>query len=119
MKMNYKKWSMLQNEIFKASKEIGVDIFTINNFEEDIVTFGINWSAQGTKSYEEAKDYIEKMTKANEIAKFLTDCKIEVNWTEELEINDENIDFWKRQKDMLKDAIIEMEIEKIKTFAEI
>lgn len=90
MEINMIQERALELAVQKMSGELGLSIYTTNTsiLDKAPATYGVNWSAQGTKPAEEAKEYARNILKAAEIAEALTICEFETDYSEWPEIKD-------------------------------
>lgn len=108
MKINATKWNMINTALNRISNELGVRITETTSLlfaGQTPVEFGLNWSAYGTQSIEDAKKYINSMDEAMGIAKFMNRFELVVDWSEKIEIDDSNRDFWLAELERVYEAI--------------
>lgn len=86
MKLTETKKYILEDAIRITANNIGVDINTMpRSSSEEPMQWGVNWSAFGTATPQEAIDYAHKITKAAEAVKCLNRLKVEYHTTEDTE----------------------------------
>lgn len=81
MKMTNREYSIIQSALEDAFGR-RIKIYDMNGcgFGKEPMKYGVNWSAIGTVSSEEAVEFAHQLTLAANIATFLTAAEIEVEW---------------------------------------
>lgn len=72
------KNARLMVETFNASR-LYVEILVVNHYDfiaPEPAIFGVNWSALGTVSVEDAKEFVDRINAAIVLCKVLTELKI-------------------------------------------
>lgn len=88
MNMNYREYTALMSAVDKIMEDRTVSICENPSWGADLKTFGVNWSACGTQSIEETKEFAEQINKACKIAEKLNAMQIIVNY-EDVELDRE------------------------------
>lgn len=78
-----------------------VEIQRIGSILDDAVRFGVNWSARGTKSPEEAKEMAEALMQAAAIAEGLNSLNLEIDRNKK----EEDLEEHKRQVELYQSFI--------------
>ena len=109
--INYTKFNMVKTAVNRISDELEVKILPINDYYDNYepIEWGVNWSAHGTRTIDEARDYMDKVGQAIWYAKLLTEQKIVVDYNlEKDDINDSNREYFLGQLEFIYDRIKNM-----------
>ena len=82
MKTTDYRYDAMMTAIRKWSWKKDFEIFSLSTYGNEPMRFGVNWSAIGTVDAEDTRAFIENLEEAADVAEFLTDLKITVEYVD-------------------------------------
>lgn len=90
MKLSYTEYEVINSALMGAFGR-GIKVCDMNGckFGKEPMKFGVNWAALGTTAPEESMEYARDLTIAAHIAFVLTNAQIEVDYSEEVSLTED------------------------------